>query len=67
METRQAILPFLPAHYDQWVLYLSSIPAITVLPDAWVSPEQVGMLRGTSCAMMVPPPAPIPLSEPLFI
>lgn len=57
-----------PEH-DQWIMYLSErAPCIiTVLPEAWINPGQICTLSGTSCAMMVPPPAPVPLSEPLFI
>lgn len=57
-------------HHEQLVVYLCEPgmdrTLMLTMPDAWLSPEQVGMLSGTSCAMMVPPPAPVPLSEPLF-
>lgn len=60
---------YIAPEHDHWIVYLCApkrTPIIHVVPDAWIGPEQVGMLSGTSCAMMVPPPAPVPLSEPLF-
>lgn len=54
-------------HHDQWVIYFHQSSHIVGMPDAMVAEGTVALLHGTSCAMMVPPLAPVPLSEPLFI